>query len=51
MDKEGEHQISPRSRSNGFPHKEDRLIGRIIDPDLLNLFLQEYARIMGGIWR
>jgi hypothetical protein len=50
-DKEGEHQISPRSRSNVFPHKEERLIGRIIDPDLLYLFLQEYARIMGGIER
>jgi hypothetical protein len=49
--KEGEHQISPRSISNGFPHKEERLIGRIIDLDLLSLFPQEYARIIGGMER
>jgi hypothetical protein len=47
--KGGEHQISPRSRSNGFPHKEERLIGRIVDQDILSLFPQEYARIMGGM--
>jgi hypothetical protein len=33
---EREHQISPRSRSNGFPHKEERLIGTIVDLDLLS---------------
>jgi hypothetical protein len=27
------------------------LIGRIVDLDLLSLFPQEYARIMGGIER
>jgi hypothetical protein len=47
--KGGEHQISSRSRFNGFPHKEERLIGRIVDLDLLSLFPQEYARIMGGM--
>jgi hypothetical protein len=39
--KGGEHQISPRSRFNGFPHKEERLIGRIVDLYLLSLFPQE----------
>jgi hypothetical protein len=33
--KGGEHQISLRFRSNGFPHREERLIGRIVDLDLL----------------
>jgi hypothetical protein len=47
--KGGEHQISPRSRSNGFPHKEERLIGRIVDLDLLSIFPQEYARLMRGM--
>jgi hypothetical protein len=45
----GEHQISPRSRSNGFPHKEERLIGRIVDLDLLSLFPQRDVRIIEGI--
>jgi hypothetical protein len=49
--KGGEHQISLRSRSNGFPHKEERLIGRIVDLDLLSLFPQEDAIIIGGIKR
>jgi hypothetical protein len=39
--KGGEHQISLTSRSNIFPHKEERLIGRIVDLDLLSLFPQE----------
>jgi hypothetical protein len=38
--KQGEPQRTPRSRSNEFPHKEKRLIGRIVDLDLLSLFLQ-----------
>jgi hypothetical protein len=49
--KGGERRISPISRSNGFTHKEERLNGRIIDLDLLSLFPQEYARIMGGMGR
>jgi hypothetical protein len=36
--KGGEHKISPISRSNVFPHKEERLISRIVDLDLLSLF-------------
>jgi hypothetical protein len=35
----------------GFPHKEEKVIGRNIDLDLLSLFPQRYARIMGGIER
>jgi hypothetical protein len=33
------------------PHLEERWIGRNIDLDLLSLFPQRYARIMGGIER
>ena len=33
----------------GFPHKEGILIGEYVDLDLLTLFPQKYARIMGGI--
>jgi hypothetical protein len=32
----------------GSPHLEEKLIGRNIDLDLLSLFPQDYARIMGG---
>jgi hypothetical protein len=35
----------------GFPHKEEEVIGGNIDLDLLSLFPQRYARIMGGIER
>ena len=30
------------------PHLEERLIGGNVDLDLLSIFPQEYARIMGG---
>ena len=33
------------------PHLEERWIGRIVDLDLLSLFPQRYARIMGGFER
>ena len=33
----------------GSPHLEERWIGRNVDLDLLSLFPQRYARIMGGI--
>jgi hypothetical protein len=33
------------------PHLEERCIGGNIDLDLLSLFPQRYARIMGGIER
>ena len=32
----------------GSPHLEERLIGENMDLDLLSLFPQRYARIMGG---
>jgi hypothetical protein len=32
---------------NGPPHLEEKLIGRNIDLDLLSLFPQDLARIMG----
>jgi hypothetical protein len=35
----------------GSPHKEKKVIGGNIDLDLLSLFPQRYARIMGGIER
>jgi hypothetical protein len=35
----------------GSPHKEEKVIGEDIDLDLLSLFPQRYARIMGGIER
>ena len=35
----------------GSPHKEEKVIGGNIDLDLLSLFPQRYARIMGGIER
>ena len=35
----------------GSPHKEEKVIGGDIDLDLLSLFPQRYARIMGGIER
>jgi hypothetical protein len=36
---------------NGFPHLEEKLIGENIDLDLLSLFPQEDARIIGRIER
>jgi hypothetical protein len=35
----------------GSPHKEEKVIGGHIDLDLLSLFPQRYARIMGEIER
>jgi hypothetical protein len=35
----------------GSPHKEEKVIGENVDLDLLSLFPQRYARIMGGIER
>jgi hypothetical protein len=49
--KGGESQRTPKSRSKGFPHLDEILIGRIVDLDPLSLFPQVYARIMGGIER
>jgi hypothetical protein len=35
----------------GSPHMEEKVIGGNVDLDLLSLFPQRYARIMGGIER
>jgi hypothetical protein len=35
----------------GSPHLEEKVIGGNVDLDLLSLFPQRYARIMGGIER
>jgi hypothetical protein len=35
----------------GSPHIEEKVIGGKLDLDLLSLFPQRYARIMGGIER
>jgi hypothetical protein len=35
----------------GSPHIEEKVIGEKVDLDLLSLFPQRYARIMGGIER
>jgi hypothetical protein len=35
----------------GSPHKDEKVIGGNIDLDLLSLFPQRYARIIGGIER
>jgi hypothetical protein len=35
----------------GFPHKEEKVIGENVDLDLLSLFPQKDARIMGGMGR
>jgi len=45
----GEHKILQDQDLVGSPHKERDLIGEDVDLDLLSLFPQEYARIMGGI--
>jgi hypothetical protein len=44
-------QRTPRSRSNRFPSHRGERIGGKVDLDLLSLFSQRYARIMGGIER
>jgi hypothetical protein len=36
---------------NGSPNLEEKLFGGNIDLDLLSIFPQEYARIIGGIER
>jgi hypothetical protein len=33
----------------GFPHKEEKVIGRNVDLDLLSLFPQKDSRSMGGM--
>ena len=49
--KEEKHQELQDQDLLGFPHLEGRWIGGNVDLDLLSLFPQRYARIMGGIER
>jgi hypothetical protein len=46
--KGGNPQRTPRSRL-GSPHLEEKVIGGNVDLDLLSLFPQKDARIMGGM--
>ena len=48
---EEKHQELQDQDLVGFPHLEERWIGGNVDLDLLSLFPQRYARIMGGIER
>ena len=43
-----EHQVLQVLDPKGFPHKEGILIGESVDLDLLYLFSQMDARIIGG---
>jgi hypothetical protein len=47
--KGGESQITPRSRSNRFPHLEEILIGGNVDPDMPSLFPKKDSTSMGKI--
>jgi hypothetical protein len=47
--KGGNPQRTPRSRSKGSPHLEEKVIGGNVDLDLLSLFPQKDARIMEGM--
>jgi hypothetical protein len=49
--KGGEHQELQDLDPNGFPHLEEIMIGGDVDLDLLSLFPQEDARIMGQMGR
>jgi hypothetical protein len=44
----GNPQRTARSRSNRSPQLEEKVIGGNVDLDLLSLFPQKDARIMGG---
>jgi hypothetical protein len=49
--KEENHKKTQDLDPIGSPHKEEKVIDGNIDIDLLSLFPQRYARIMGGIGR
>ena len=44
-----EHQELQELDPRGSPHIEEKVIGGNVDLDLLSLFPQELARIIGGI--
>jgi hypothetical protein len=49
--KGGEHQELQDLDTNRFPHLEEIMIGEDVDLDILSLFPQEDAIIMGGVGR
>jgi hypothetical protein len=49
--KGGEHQELQDLDPNRFPHLEEIMIDGDVNLDLLSLFPQEDARIMGGMGR
>ena len=48
-EQEGEHQELQDLDPRGSPHIEEKVIDGNVDLDLLSLFPQELARIIGGI--
>jgi len=46
---EEEHEELQELDPRGSPHLEEKVIGGDVDLDLLSLFPQEGARIIGGI--
>ena len=44
-----EHEELQDLNPRGSPHLEEKVIGGYVDLDLLSLFPQELARIIGGI--
>ena len=50
-EQEGEHKELRDLDPKGSPHIEDEVIGGNVDLDLLSIFPQELARIIGGIVR
>ena len=48
-EQEGEHQELQDLDPRGSPHLEEKVIGGNVDLDLLSLFPQDLARIIGGI--
>jgi hypothetical protein len=49
--KRGNHKELQDLDLIGFPHKEEKVIGGNVDLDILSLFPQKDARIMGGMGR
>ena len=48
-EEQGAHKELQDQDPRGSPHIEEKVIGGDVDLDLLSLFLQEQARIIGGI--
>ena len=48
-EEQGEHEELQDLDPRGSPHLEEKVVGGNVDLDLLSLFPQELARIIGGI--